>query len=200
MAPVGTEHNSTGDPAFCAAENEFRLQNIAQRHCNSQQLVQMKRPAEMRYLKKLQKENAEVARIRKRWQDEEEAHLLRADEMQAKIDELEARLHSKNLAQEDRQQGGGDWLEERLYLQRQELWWLNQRVHKTEEGSKFARPKGPVEERDLTDAIDKAMDSIRFELESFTWGQRTNYLHCPKKIKYKELGAHLRSAHRLGDY
>jgi len=59
--------------------------------------------------------------MRKRWQNEDEAHLLQTDEMQAKIDELEARLHSRDLAQEDRCQGDSDWLEERLYLQRQEL-------------------------------------------------------------------------------
>jgi len=159
----------------------------------------MKTPAEMHYLKKLRQKNDEIEQMRKRWQNEDEAHLFRTDEMQAKIDELEARLHSKNLAQEDRRQGDGDWLEERLYLQRQELWWLNQRVHRTEEGSKFARPEGPVEERDLTDAIDKAMDSIQFELDSFKWGQRRNSLYCPKNIKYTELGALLRSALKLGD-
>jgi len=132
----------------------------------------------------------DIQSIRTLWIKEVKELHDKQDVMKATITELEARVHNKSLAKEDRQHVGDDWLEERLYQQRQEIWRLTQCIHNIEQASNFACHDGPDESGVRKNLIDKALESIQFELGSLMCGHR---LVAPKIERQSELGSLLRS-------
>ena len=136
----------------------------------------------------LERKNAEIASLRKQW--EQEVAELVQQQTRLRRNELELQATNRNLvlARQERESAGKDPLEYELYQKNQEIWRLTHRVQNMLKLASFLQ-RDPAEPHFLdTKEIDDAMDGIVSQLELILQGHNTSkYIVIPDIVSGSDL-------------
>ena len=141
----------------------------------------------------------EIRAIRGLWDQAAENFHRREEELTETIQRLEAEKSHMELARKERDRACGHPYEETSYLKNHEIWALSQQLQRIAENSIFARLEPENETPFNSDDIDKAINTIQFELQSIMCGHDFRaYLQIPKIERQSDFGSLIRSALEIG--
>ena len=141
----------------------------------------------------------EIRAIRGLWDQAAENFHRREEELTETIQRLEAEKSHMELARRERDRACGHPYEDTSYLKNHEIWALSQQLQKVAENSIFAQLEPEHETPFNSDDIDKAINTIQFELQSIMCGHDfRKHLQIPRIERQSDFGSLIRSALEIG--